>query len=102
MENIPPHEDSAEQEPVPTFEDVLQAVANGDYLGFTIFDDAGINYTFCEIGESLGPLAMDELRLPMSPQDAQDMLDGLREDDEGLEELQERGHRPADSHDSLN
>jgi hypothetical protein len=76
----------------PTFGEVLELVASGEMLGFTVFDkDGDISYSFCDVDEPLEPSPLGELRLPMLPEEARDMLVALRE--ESAEELDETGQR---------
>jgi hypothetical protein len=73
----------------PTFAEVLTAVVKGKILGFYVMDDEGdISYSFRENEDELDPLEPGELRLPMTREQAQEMLDELSAD-----ELHEIGHR---------
>lgn len=79
-----PEHDSPEP---PTLQQVLQLVIEKKMRGFVVF---GLNgepgFEFCDLNEPLG-FSDDQIRIPMSPEDARSMLEDLEENaPEALEE----------------
>lgn len=82
------------EENPPTFGDLLALVASGESSGFTVFSaDGAIGYAIFEPGEVNEGPEDGETWVPMTPEDAQGMIDELTLD--AAEELLEIGRQDA-------
>jgi len=92
------------QEVIPdelTFGEALLLVVSGHAKGYTVFGEGfSISYSFCGADETLSTETAEEMLVPMTPKDAQQMYDDLKLHSPG--ELDEVAFAVDDSEISLN
>ena len=82
------HAPDSREDP-PTFGEMLRLVANGETLGFVVVHKKhGISYRILDPGVQPGAPEKGETLVPMTSEEAQDLIDFIGEDSD---ELDERG-----------